>query len=882
VGVTEVGLGDGRREALTFLFTDIEGSTRLLSELGDAFEDALLTHHAILREQIAARGGWVRRTEGDSFFATFSSAGDALQAAAGIQRALQSATWPQGGEVRVRIGVHAGEATARDGDYVGIEVHRAARVMAVGWGGQVLVSRTAAELAGALPTDVHLRDLGDHRLKDLSEPERLFQLDLDGLPTEFPTIRSLDAVPNNLPTQVTPFIGRDDELASVLDRMRTARAVTLTGPGGTGKTRLALQAAAAAAQDFPGGVFFVPLGAIVNADLLMSSVAHSLQLRAVGDQSPSELVTDYLADRTALLVLDNLEQILDSSPQIAKLLADAPQLTVLTTSRAPLRIYGEHEYRVAPMVVPDQGVSVPSASGTEAVELFVARAQAVSPGFELDAGNVGDVVSIVRRLDGLPLAVELAAARVRLLSVASIASRLDDCFALLSSGERDRPDRQRTIEGAIRWSHDLLSAPAQQLFADLAVFRGGADYDAIERVCGDGLEGDLLDALGELVDHSLVQRRPGATVERFAMLALIHEFAVARLVESGDAASVRDRHLDLMLERAEAAAPHLTGVEPGDWLDRLEVDHDNHRAAIDRALTSGRTAEVLRLVAALWRMWQIRGHLVEATDRIDAALSAAGAQDHTAELAEAEEAAGGVAYWRGQVEATLAHYERALELREKLDDPTATARAHYNLGFGHLPESVAGRVSFERALQLFEGLEDSAGVASAHWGLTVAAYGRGDGRAALSHGTQALEGFQEQGRQFDVGWALHMVGLAHYLLGEFDQAAERFRAATDIFRQIDDRSGQVLMIWDFGILAEARGDDERALRLFGASKRLAAETGASVLDPQLERLERLRDADAAAGPDRAAEFRAEGAEWTVEEAFSYALASTESPAPRHG
>jgi predicted ATPase/class 3 adenylate cyclase len=564
---------------VTFLFTDIEGSTRLLHDLGpEAYAEALAEHRRVLREAFSRHGGIEVDTQGDAFFVAFPTAPGALAAAEKARDALER------GPMRVRIGIHTGTPHVAGEGYVGADVHRAARIAASGHGGQVLVSEPTAHLLEPSRSRL-LVDLGLHRLKDLSAPERIYQLGRG----DFPRLKSLHQT--NLPVPATPFLGRGREVSelSALVGRDDVRLVTLTGPGGTGKTRLALQSAAAVADDFPGGVWWVPLAPLRDAALVGDAAAQALG--ATGD------LADHIGDTRLLLLLDNFEHVVAAAPDVARLLGRCPRLTVLVTSREPLRVEGEWEYAVDPL------------GESEAVALFAARARAA----RLDSAANGAVREICARLDNLPLAIELAAARVKVLSPQALLERLERRLPVLAGGLRDAPERQRTLRATIEWSHDLLSPDEQILFRRLGAFGGGCTLEAAEAVAGADL-----DTVAALVDKSLVRVRDG---DRYWMLETIRDYAVERLERSGEAEQVGRRHAEYFLALAEEADRHLRG-SPKEWLDRLEAEHDNLRAAYDSLVSSGQRQLVLRLVASLWRFWSMRGHAAEGRRRTEDAVLA--------------------------------------------------------------------------------------------------------------------------------------------------------------------------------------------------------------------------------------------------------------------
>src|SRR5215212_6511650 len=551
---------------VTFLLTDVEGSTALWEEAPEAMRAALARHDALFEEAVAEHGGvHIRpRGEGDSRFAAFASAPGAVAASITIQRAFADEPWLTPRPIRVRIGVHTGEAELRDGDYYGSAVNRCARLRGIGHGGQVLLSGTTTGLVrDSLPEDATLVDLGEHRLRDLRRTERVHQLLAAGLSTDFPPLVSLDARPNNLPIQPTQLVGRDWEVQAVrrLILRDDVRLVTLTGPGGTGKTRLGLEVAANLLNHFPDGVFFADLAPISDPDFVIWG-----------------LVTSYLNARRLLLLLDNFEQILAAAPVVSMLLATCPSLTALVTSRATLHIRGEHEFTVPPLELPtpERQVRPDQLMAYPAIALFARRATDAQPAFALTTKNAATVVEICRRVDGLPLAIELAAARVKLLPPQALLERLGERLKLLTGGARDVPARQRTLRDAIAWSHDLLSPQEQTLFRRLAVFAGGCTLEAVEAVGNADGELDTLEGMASLIDESLLRQIDGPGDEpRFAMLETIREYGLERLEVSRESGTVQERHATYFASLAEALRPHLYGPDQVRIIGQLETEQDN-------------------------------------------------------------------------------------------------------------------------------------------------------------------------------------------------------------------------------------------------------------------------------------------------------------------
>jgi predicted ATPase/class 3 adenylate cyclase len=674
---------------VTLLFSDIEGSTRLLRRLGDSYAGLLSTHRDLMRGAFGRHHGFEVDMQGDAFFVAFASAGDAVAAAADAQRALAAHDWPEGGEIRVRIGLHTGEPGLVDGRYVGLDVHHGARVTAAGHGGQVLVSESTRSV---LDDRVLLRDLGEHRLKDLSGPQRLYQLEIDGLPAEFPPLNTLDNRPTNLPALTSTFIGRTRELAevrSLLER-EDLRLLTLTGTGGAGKTRLALQVAADVIERFPKGVFFVSLSPVREHEAVVPTIARTLGLREYPGETMQETLTEYVRDRELLLVLDNLEHVLGAAPAISALLESAPGLRVLATSRVPLHLSGERAYAVRPLTLPDpeRPADLAELERSEAVRLFVDRAHSAAAEFTLTAENAEAVARICLRLDGLPLAIELAAPRARVLTPAALLRRLDRRLSLLTGGARDLDQRQQTLRATIEWSHDLLVEDEKALFARLGLFVGGCRLEAAELLCDPegSLATEVLDGLGSLVDKSLVRRRTDSDGEpRFWMLDTIREYALEMLEASGELEDARRRLALWYAEEAERLdAESRTGDRPS-GLSRLEDDYANLGAAIGFARDTRDGELMLRLVTALWGFWSTRGYVAEGRQAFEDAFELADRRPARALL--------GLCTLRvlsGSSDGLLDDAQEALRACEELGDDLSLAEA-WNL-VGRIEGGVMGRM----------------------------------------------------------------------------------------------------------------------------------------------------------------------------------------------
>jgi predicted ATPase/class 3 adenylate cyclase len=668
---------------VTFLFSDIEGSTRLVQDLGPAaFTQVLEQHNAILRDAFSRHGGVERGTQGDSFLVMFPEAPAAASAVAESQVALDKATWAGDTPIRVRMGLHTGIGTLGGDDYVSVDVNRAARIAALAHGGQVLVSdATRALVEGDLPAGVSMRPLGEFELKDLARPERLHQLVIDGVRSDFPPLRPIDRPIGNLPDPISSFIGRVSELVELGSLVREKRLVTLTGAGGTGKTRLAIELARRAAGQFEHGAWLVPLDAINDADLVPAAIASSFALVENPGTTPSERLARYLADREMLLVLDNFEHVIDAAPGIMELLQAAPRLHILVTSRAPLRISVEQEYPVTPLGVPGERDRSDDALASESVRLFVERAGRVRPGFTLLPEDAPAVTEICQRLDGLPLGIELAASRIGVLPPRALASRLGQQLDVPGGKARDLPARQQTLEGAIAWSYDLLDAPSQRLLERLSVFAGGFRLGEAEVVGGSvgELGTDVIEGLTTLADNSLVQSMAGPDIPRFRLLETIRRFGGDRLAERGEREAIQRDHAMAYVALAEEAAAYMPSKDQVPWLDRLAVERDNLRGAMAWALETGDAEIAHRLLAALWRFWQFRGHIAEGSVRAAQVLAMPGADVPTSWRMRALEAAGGLAWWGGDVPAADAFYKSQVAIARELGDEQGLAEGLFNL-----------------------------------------------------------------------------------------------------------------------------------------------------------------------------------------------------------
>jgi predicted ATPase/class 3 adenylate cyclase len=820
---------------VTFLFTDIEGSTRLLQQLGDRYSRVLEECRRLLRVAFQEWNGHEVDTQGDAFFVAFARATDAVSAAVDGLHALVIHPWPENVEVRVRMGLHTGEPQLSSEGYVGIDVHHAARVMSAGHGGQVLLSQTTRDLVEhQLPDGVSLRDLGEHRLKDLQRPVHLFQLVIAGLPSHFPSLKSLDAYPNNLPVQPTSLIGREWEVASLVELLRRVdiRLVTLTGPGGTGKTRLALQVAAELSDLEWRGIYFVDLAPVSDSTQVIPTIASTLGLREERSRSPLECLKEEI-DQNRLLLLDNFEQVLDAAVRVSELLVACPQLKIMVTSRAVLRVRAEREFAVPTLRLPDsaQMPDLEALLQYEAIVLFVQRTQAVVPEFRLTDMNAPAVVEIVRRLDGLPLAIELAAARMKLLSPEALLARLNQPLQVLTSGVRDVAARQQTLRNTIAWSYNLLDAQERALFRRLSDFVGGCTLGAIEAVYGalGNATGLILDIVDSLVDKSLLQlREPGKGEEpRFAMLETIREYGLELLVASGELESVREAHAMYFLELSERADLDLSASDSPERLDRLEQEHDNLRAAMHWSLEDIERREqiALRMGGALRSFWYVRGYLSEGLDFLERAMMGSNEVEEPTRAA-ALYAAARLYEARGDYDRAEPFLVKSLVLYRELGNPERIAYAL------HLQADIAWRRGIldmarslaEESLAVFRELGDRGAIASLLLHLGALAADQGEYARARDLLEESLAINRELGDKGNIPDSLFNLARAYFFSGsELGAARVLLEESLSLFRQLNDKESIGYCLCLLGLLTLEQGDVTTARSLVEQSVALFKE-----------------------------------------------------------
>jgi predicted ATPase/class 3 adenylate cyclase len=842
-GAATLHASPGEEAFSTFLFTDIEGSTRLWEERAASMGEALALHDRLLRTAIEAAAGTVIKTTGDGMLAMFPDAARAVGGALAGQRALRDATWGDTGPLRVRMALHSGTAESRDGDYFGPALNRVARILAIGHGGQVICSAVVAILArDNLPEGTDLVDLGSHRLRDIDRPEQVFQVVVSDLPTAFPPLRSLSTRRSNLPVQLTSFVGRERELDEIASLIGRHRLLTLIGTGGTGKTRLMLEAAGRLLDRYADGVWLAELAPLGDPSQIPSEIARALGAPEVPGVAAMTTITAFIADKELLLLLDNAEHLVDGVAGVTeRLLASAPRLRVLTTSREALAVPGEAVFQLQSLTCPSAGLGrghagvvdvglAADAAATEAVRLFAERAAAADPSFAISHRNIAPVAEICRRLDGIPLAIELAAARVSAMSAEDIALRLGDRFRLLAGGRRTAVPRQQTLHALIDWSWDLLTDEDRRLLRRLSVFTGGWTIPLAARIVGDG-DGttdpvDLADGLARLVDRSLVIADRGTTT-RYRMLETIRQYAREKLIEAGEVTSLADRHLAVFAELALEAEQRLRGPGMVDWLDRLDDEVDNLTAALEWGLEAEPWAAV-RLAKALLGYWAVRVMSEDNDARIGAAVEIARARLVGQPGADPEELAVGgcllgetARLWgmSGRAAVGLPWAEDAMHLAEASGDIQARLFAMGGLAICSVFAGRAGRDGVD-IRPLFEAASDLAEQGGQYWILAMSAGFAGaslgtfdpDGGAALLQ--RGIEAAHRSGSPYAIAAVSIAQGRVLGHLGRVDDAVASFGAAIRGFQEIGDERFVLASRSDLAHALRRGGRLERAAELY--------------------------------------------------------------------
>lgn len=849
---------DAAIQAPTFLFTDIEGSTRLWERSPDVMRRVLVRHDALAQEILGHYGGRIikSRGEGDSLFALFDTAASGVMAACALQSAFHTEAWAGGWAIRVRMALHRGSAETRDEDFYGPTVNRCARLRAIAHGGQVLISKAVYDAARSeLPEDVLLRDMGHHRLKDLQESEQVYQAAHRDVPQEFPALLSLNYVQHNLPVQTTSFVGRENELADIRRILDEHGLLTLVGTGGSGKTRLALQAAVERVDRTVDGVWIVDFASLIDPEHVPQAVVSTLGLREEPNEPVLQTLCAYLKTRTTLLVLDNCEHLLTACADLVETIVRAcPKITILATSRERLAVPGEHLYTVPVLPTPPESSFVPGATPIDpasllqyaSVRLFSDRAVLQQPDFALTAGNAESVARICRKLDGIPLALELAAARVRSLSPSQILTRLDDRFHLLTRGSRTALPRQQTLEALIGWSYDLLNETEKTLLHALTVFSGGWTLEAAEEICSNSSEGvplDVLDTLASLVDKSLVVFTPANETGRYRLLETIRDYAAIRARAAGSDGDTASRHTDYFLKFARDAEPHLHGPAQAEWLERLEAEHDNIRAALARCLQQsgpgdpGPVRQGLELCGALWWFWNVRGHLREGRSWLERALAYNPAPSE--ERAEALTGLGMLSMQAGDLATAEAAHEEALGIRRAKNHLRGIAVSLTNLGSVALEnrQLEQARRFLEECTALWKDLGETDWLARAWNDLGAVARLQGDMASARELYLHGLGHLKAAGDTRNV--AILLYNLAEIAIDEQDYSGAEAHLVDCLsgLESVEDKYVQAYAVHLMGRLAYQTGRGHAAARLWGAAHAGFEKIGASLKPEESHELE---------------------------------------------
>lgn len=885
---------------VTFLFSDIEGSTRLWERFPTAMKAALADHDERMREVVVRHDGYLVKTTGDGILAAFERASDAAGASVAIQQVLQTENWDEVGPLRVRIALHTGSAQFREGDYFGPAVNRTARLMSIGHGGQILASVSTRDLltddllTDDLPADTSLRDLGDHQLKDLTRPEHVFQLIHPDVDEDFPPLKSLDRLPHNLPRQLTSFIGRETEIEQVKSLLSGTALLTLTGIGGSGKTRLALQAAAELVDAYPDGVWLVELGQLSDPDRIPQAVAEVLGVHEPPNRSLVEALIHHLDGKELLLVLDNCEHLLRACGELVeRLLRSCHGLQILTTSREGLGIWGEQTLTVPSLSVPDVHPLPPLETLAEyaTVRLFVERGVAALPDFRLTDANAPTVASICERLDGIPLAIELAAARVRALPVDEIAQRLEDRFRLLTGGSRTALPRHQTLQATMDWSYELLSPEEKRLLQRLSVFTGGFTLEAAERVCpGRGIDSsDVLDLLTSLVEKSIVSFTGDRERRRYRLLETVRQYARQRLYEAGGVTELRDSHLEYFLALADRVRPHLGFFLPREettsWLERLAPEYDNFRAALSWSLEHGDRVDLgVELAHALHWFWYARGYFKQERELLQRLLNEVDGIP-TAVRAQGLVTEGYLACWQGDFPTAASPLSEALDLFRAMDDRAGATFALHGLGYVDLGRGdlTSAHSKFKAAAEEAQTLEDKWLISfTLHFLGQVEAH-RGDRNQASALIHDGLAALRQAGGNIQ-GEAFSLFHLGHIaqLNGDVEDAQDHYRKSLQLFNQLATTRGRDLVYPLEGLAAVAalRGNAWRATTLYGAAEARREALDFDLESPlQAERGHYVSDVIAKLGEAASAKAWEQGRRMTLEQAVDFALTQSVDDAP---
>ncbi|MBS1551613.1 MAG: tetratricopeptide repeat protein [Bacteroidetes bacterium] len=815
---------------VTFLFTDIEGSTKLAHDFPESLQCALTIHNSVLRNAVVSNNGFVFKTAGDAFFCSFKKAEDAVRTSLMIQKDL-SLVYNEDVTLKVRIGIHSGIAEWNGEDYMGyITLARSQRIMSSAHGGQVIISADAYESIDTESiTGITCRDLGVRRLKDMVQPVRLFQINSEGLQSEFPPLKTLDARPNNLPVQLTSFIGREKEINNVKSILSKSRLLTLLGSGGTGKTRLSLQTGADMIDEFENGVWITELASLQDPFLLPNAIAETLGLKEQPGMSMENILTEYLKDKQILLILDNCEHLIESCAVLAeKLLQYSPKLKMIATSREALRCDGEIIHKVLSLDHPDPAkkISPKELAKYEAVRLFIERALAVNPNFRVNDDNAQALSQICFQLDGIPLAIELAAVRIRILTLEKICEKLNDRFRLLTGGKRTALPRQQTLKALIDWSYDLLSEQEKVLWRRLSVFSGGWSLNDAEEICSDDLtvRDDMFELTNGLVEKSIILFNDNT--ERYKMLETIKQYGEEKLRNEGETEIFRTRHLNYYLNLCEGAIPELSGPNAKTWLNRFEDEYPNIQSALNWSYESKANEKGHRLANTMAKLWDIRGYFTEALNWLEKLLKNT---EGVSELliANSKRQAGMFATQQGNNDIALRLLEESLNIYRKTDDLIGISNCLNILGMIELDlgNFESSKNYLTESLQIRKKLDNKLSLASGFNSLGLVLLAEGNLKDAEQYFTDSLKIAKEIKDDVYIGIGLNNLGQIYAIYGEYEKAKAFFEEGLMIDRELENKNGMCISLANMGILAYVNKDFSTSRKYLQEGLELSREIG---------------------------------------------------------
>ena len=810
---------------VTFLFTDIEGSTKLAQAHPEKLPSALIRHNEILRDAIESNNGHVFKIVGDAYCCAFENAEDAVKAAIEVQRNLSEEKWDES-EIKIRVGIHSGIAEWNGQDYMGyMTLARTARVMSAAYGEQIIVD-TRSQSPDWERNEISFRDLGERRLKDVILPIRLFQILGAGLREDFPPLETLDARPNNLPVQLTSFIGREKEMKHVKETLKLSRLVTLTSAGGSGKTRLALQTGAEVIDEYEHGVWFVDLAALNDPALLTSTIIDALGIKEESKKTTEETLIDFLKGKEILILLDNCEQLIHACANLTeRFLSSCPKLKIIATSREALNCQGEITYRIPPLTIPDPNSNSTPEQLTqyESVRLFIERALVVNPEFRVNNKNAPALAEICSRLDGIPLAIELAAARTKVLSVEKIYERLDDRFSLLTGGKRTALPRQQTLRALIDWSYDLLSEEEKILWCRLSVFSGGWTLDAAEEICSDEVisKSLILDLLSQLTEKSVIIF--DESKERYRILESIKQYGIEKL---SDGHGIFLRHLNFFLELSEKAEPELRGENAKFWLDTIDADHSNFISAIDWSVNNENAEKGGLVAAAIGEFLSTTGHYSTGIRLVENILQSSGVLDKSVK-SKVLSLIGSLKMDQGDYEQAKKYTEESLDIRKEVGDNYGIVVSVNNLGCisFHQGDYDRAKKYFGESLAINKEIGDKKVIAASMANLGNISYYQGDYEQAKEYYKDCLAISKEIGDKKLISISFNSLGSISYVLGDSEQAKEYYEESLSIRKEFGDRKGMADSINNLGYIANYQGDYEQARKYFNESMDISKEIG---------------------------------------------------------